>query len=104
MTGRETCSMIDPYRILGVEMGANDETIRAAYLAAIRESPPERDRQRFESVRAAYEAISDHRRRLAHQLFDRSSPSVDDVLHALSSDFAPALPSEQRVLRVLGAK
>jgi DnaJ-class molecular chaperone len=96
--------MIDPYRVLGVDRAASDETNRRAYLAAIRESPPERDRERFESVRAAYEALSDHRRRLAHELFDRSPPSVDDLLQALSSDFAPALPSEQRLLRVLGAK
>jgi curved DNA-binding protein CbpA len=56
--------MIDPYRVLGVDLTAGDEAIRAAYLAAIRESPPERDRERFESVRTAYEAICNHRRRL----------------------------------------
>ncbi|HRD92023.1 MAG TPA: DnaJ domain-containing protein [Accumulibacter sp.] len=96
--------MIDPYRILGVEFAASDETIRSAYLAAIRESPPERDRERFESVRAAYEAISDRRRRLAHQLFDHSPPTLDDLLSAVSSDFVPRPPSENRLLRVLGAK
>lgn len=96
--------MIDPYRVLGVELAATDETIRAAYLAAIRESPPERDSARFESVRAAYEAIGDHRRRLAHELFDRSTPTVDDLLSAVSSDFLPQRPTERRLLRVLGAK
>lgn len=96
--------MIDPYRVLGVEVGASDETIRSAYLTAVRESPPERDRARFESVRAAYEAISDQRRRLAQQLFDCSPPTVDDVLSVISSDFVPQLPSERRLLRVLGAK
>jgi curved DNA-binding protein CbpA len=54
--------MIDPYRVLGVEPEASDEAIRAAYLAAIRQSPPERDRERFANVREAYEAISDQRR------------------------------------------
>ncbi|MBP6708393.1 MAG: DnaJ domain-containing protein [Candidatus Accumulibacter sp.] len=96
--------MIDPYRVLGVEAGATDEAIRAAYLKAIRESPPERDRQRFESVRNAYEAVSDHRRRLAHGLFDRSEPTLDDLLAAVSSDFAPSPPSERRLLHLLGAK
>ena len=96
--------MIDPYRLLGVDPDADDATIRAAYLTAIRQCPPERDRERFESVREAYEAISDHRRRLAHRLFDRSPPTVDDLLHAVGSDFAPSLPSERSLLRVLGAK
>lgn len=96
--------MIDPYRVLGVDRQASDEAIRAAYLAAIRESPPERDSQRFERVRAAYEAVCDQRRRLAHELFDVSSPGVDDVFSALSADFTPRLPSEQRLLRLLGAK
>ncbi|MEF8748719.1 MAG: DnaJ domain-containing protein [Candidatus Accumulibacter propinquus] len=96
--------MIDPYRVLGVEPAANDEVIRAAYLAAIRDSPPERDRQRFESVRTAYEAIRDHRRRVAHSLFDCSPPNVEDLLSAVSSDFEPRPPNERRLLRVLGAK
>ena len=96
--------MIDPYRTLGVDATAGDETIRAAYLAAIRESPPERDRARFERVRQAYEAISDHRRRLAHELFDRSEPIIDDLLYAVASDFEPRRPTERRLLRVLGAK
>lgn len=96
--------MIDPYRVLGVDPTADDETIRAAYLAAIRESPPERDRERFERVRRAYEAISDRRRRLAHELFDRTEPTLDDLLTAVSSDFAPRRPTERRLLRVLGAK
>ena len=96
--------MIDPYRALGVDLTAGDEAIRAAYLAAIRESPPERDRERFESVRAAYEAICSHRRRFAHQLFDHSTPTVDEVLSAISSDFVPQCPTERRLLRVLGAK
>ena len=66
------CIRDSPYRVLGVDLSADDETIRAAYLAAIRESPPERDRERFESVRAAYETIADPRRRIAHSLFDLS--------------------------------
>ncbi|MEF8715560.1 MAG: DnaJ domain-containing protein [Accumulibacter sp.] len=96
--------MIDPYRVLGVDLSASDEAIRAAYLSAIRESPPERDRERFESVRTAYEAISDHRRRLAHALFDHSPPTIDDLLSAVSSDLAPQPPTERRLLRLLGAK
>ena len=88
--------MIDPYRVLGVDLTADDE--------AIRESPPERDRERFESVRTAYEAVRDQRRRIAHELFDLSLPSVEDVLSAISSDLVPQPPTWRRVMRVLGGK
>ncbi len=96
--------MIDPYRVLGVTATADDQTIRAAYLSAIRTCPPERDRERFERVRAAYEEISDLRRRIAHALFDVSTPSADDLLAAVSADFEPRRPDEQRLRRVLGVK
>ena len=57
--------MTDPYRLLGVPDTADDDTIRAAYLAAIRACPPERDRKRFEQVRAAYESIATELRPVA---------------------------------------
>jgi hypothetical protein len=86
---------------------ANDETIRAAYLAAIRDSPPERDRQRFESVRTQpTKRFRDHRRRVAHQsvrLFIRRS--VEDLLTRRQQRLRACVsPNEQRLLRVLGAK
>lgn len=94
--------MTDPYRQLGVPETADDDTIRAAYLAAIRACPPERDRLRFEQVRAAFEAISSEPRRHAHALFDMQVPTAQDVLEALSADWRPGHPSEATLLRVLG--
>jgi hypothetical protein len=104
--------MTDPYRLLGVtarlyEKSAEDdadydEIIRQAYLAAIRACPPERDRQRFEQVRAAYESIATARARLNHELFDTSPPTPADALAVLQADFRPMSPSEQRLRRVLG--
>jgi curved DNA-binding protein CbpA len=94
--------MTDPYRQLGVPETADDETIRAAYLAAIRACPPERDRLRFEQVRAAFDAISSEPRRLAHALFDTQAPTAQDVLEILSADWRPGHPSEATLLRVLG--
>jgi curved DNA-binding protein CbpA len=94
--------MADPYRQLGVPETADDHTIRAAYLAAIRACPPERDRQRFEQVRAAFEAISSESRRHAHALFNTQVPTVQDVLDRLSADWRPGHPSEATLLRVLG--
>jgi curved DNA-binding protein CbpA len=94
--------MTDPYRQLGVPETADDDTIRAAYLAAIRACPPERDRQRFEQVRAAFEAIASEPRRLAHALFDTSAPTVHDLLEVLSAEWRAGRPTEPALYRVLG--
>lgn len=96
--------MTDPYRVLGVPPTAHDEAIRAAYLAAVRAHPPERDRQRFEQVRAAYEAIASPQARLAHELFDTGAPGAAEILDAAGADFQPRHPDLQRLRRVLGAK
>ena len=96
--------MTDPYRTLGVAPDAGDEAIRAAYLAAVRACPPERDAARFERVRAAFEAIGSERARLAHRLFDTTVPSPDDVLAAVVAlPQAPRL-DPARLLRVLAGK
>ena len=94
--------MNDPYRILGVPATADDDSIRAAYLAAVRACPPERDRQRFEEVRAAYEAIASEPRRLTHSLFDTDAPTLHDLLEALSAEWRPGHPTEAALYRVLG--
>lgn len=96
--------MTDPYRLLGVPATADDETIRLAYLAALRVCPPERDRRRFEQLRAAFEAIVSAQARLSHALFDTTAPTPEDLLDVLSATFQPRLPSEQRLRRVLGGK
>lgn len=95
--------MTDPYRLLGVAPSAGDDTIRAAYLAAIRGCPPERDRERFERVRAAYEAIAHERDRLSHALFDTSVPTPQELLERLRDGWQPGPPTERSLRRLLGA-
>lgn len=94
--------MTDPYCLLGVPPSADDAAVRAAYLAAIRDCPPERDRARFEQVRAAYESIAHEGDRLAHALFDTSPVTATEVLQRLRDDWRPGLPTEQSLRRVLG--
>lgn len=96
--------MTNPYRVLGVPTTADDETIRASYLTAIRDCPPERDRQRFEHIRRAYESISTASARLNHVLFDTTLPTAEDVVDALHTQFQPRRPDPRRLFRVLGAK
>ena len=59
----------DPYSVLGLDTGANDEQIRAAYLAKLKQFPPDRSPAEFEQVRDAYELLRDRRRRAQHTLF-----------------------------------
>ena len=82
--------MSDPYLALGVSRDADDTVIHAAYLAAIKTCPPERDVQRFQTVRAAYELIRTRRDRLAHELFDTSLPTVTELLERATPLQQPA--------------
>lgn len=94
--------MTDPYRILGVTPAADDETIRHAYLDAIRDCPPERDAARFEAIRTAYESVSDSKRRLKHALFAAEGPSLDQVFQSMIGPLESRRPSLASLLKWLG--
>ena len=83
--------MLNPFTILDVEETADDEAVRAAYVRAIRHSPPDRDPEGFQRIRQAYEAIRDGDKRLAFRLFGPPPLPQLDNLHAL-------LPHERRHL------
>jgi len=83
--------MTDPYLVLGIPRDADDETVHRAYLEGIKQAPPERDPERFQSLRAAYEALRTRRDRLAYALFDDSAPTPMEVLDRA----APAGPSRR---------
>ena len=93
--------MSNPYRLLGVPPTADDETIRHAYLAAIRRCPPERDAGRFAALRTAYESVRDERRRLKHELFDAQMPTLEELFDALVGTLPPRRPSLESVLKFL---
>jgi len=60
--------MRDPFTVLGVAEDADDAEIRRRYLALVRDFPPDRDPDRFREYRAAYDALSDERKRLETRL------------------------------------
>ena len=60
---------MDPFAVLAIEETADDEAVRAAYVHALRTSPPDRDPEGFRRIRAAYEALRDTESRLALRLF-----------------------------------
>jgi len=72
MEARET-KRPDPWAVLGLDVGATDEQVRAAYIEKVRRHPPDRDQERFEQVRDAYELLRDPRSR-AKQTFLSADP------------------------------
>ena len=60
---------MDSWTILGIEAGANDEEIRAAYLAKVKQYPPESKPEQFEEVRDAYQILRDPRSRAKRVLY-----------------------------------
>jgi len=77
--------------ILGLEENANDEQIRAAYLAKIKDHPPDRSPEEFERIRDAYDTLRDPRKRMNEILRSR------DPIPTVSSIFA-GLEPERRYL------
>jgi curved DNA-binding protein CbpA len=63
---------MNPYLVLGVPLDADDQTIRRAYLEAVKISPPDHEPRRFQAVSAAYEKIKDQPSRHRYTLFDRT--------------------------------
>ncbi len=54
----------DPYEVLGIASDASDDAVKKAYLAQVREYPPERAPQEFKRIRAAYDELKTPEKRL----------------------------------------
>jgi len=75
---------MNPYLILGIELTAADETIRRAYLEAIKQATPETQPQRFRMLTEAYEKIKDEGSRYRYELLHTDSPG-NSPLEALAN-------------------
>ena len=74
----------DPFTALGVDENAGDEAIKQRYLALVRAHPPDREPERFQEYRRAYEAVRGERERLEVQLLQTSSGALTRLkLHCL---------------------
>jgi DnaJ-class molecular chaperone len=91
MAGREgaNCSMRDPFTVLGVAEDAGDAEIRRRYLALVREFPPDRDPDRFRDYRAAYDALSDERKRLETKLLHTNEAALSRLTAAALQTASP---------------
>lgn len=76
----------NPYAVLGTVPEADDDQIRAAYLARLKQFPPDRAPAEFEQVRDAYDLLRDRRRRAQYQLFavDPEAP-LQSVLEGMEN-------------------
>lgn len=61
--------LTDPYAVLGLTRTNDDDAIKRAYFRLVREHPPERDPEKFQEIRAAYERVRSAEARSQTDLF-----------------------------------
>lgn len=93
--------MKDPFAVLEVAETATDLEIKKAYLAKVREYPPDRAPERFKDVRAAFETLQTQRDRMRYRLFHAKPPDVRDLLVPLLEEAVSQRPSEALFRKVL---
>lgn len=81
--------MANPYKVLGISKNVGDQEVRKAYLALVRQHPPERSPEMFQRVRSAYTELQDQRLRLRFQLFNAThGESLDEWMEELQCETA----------------
>jgi curved DNA-binding protein CbpA len=97
--------MRDPFTVLGVDETADDAEIRRRYLALVRDFPPDRDPERFQEYRAAYEALGDERKRLEASLLRTNQAALSRLgMAALQAASPLAARASKRTLAALLAE
>lgn len=92
----------DPFAELGVDENADDETIKRRYLALVRAYPPDREPERFQVLRRAYEAISGKRERVGQRLLHTSGTALERLkLHCLAAPGAERQRPSQATMTAL---
>lgn len=93
--------MTNPFELLKVPESADDEEIRAAYLARVREFPPERAPERFQAIREAYDRIKNEKARIAYLYLDPREVDSDEVLSLLLRAGRPGRPNQEQFRKLL---
>jgi curved DNA-binding protein CbpA len=95
--------MRDPFTVLGVAEDAGDAEIRRRHLALVRDFPPDRAPDRFREYRAAYDALSDERKRLETKLLHTNEAALSRLNSAAlrAASPAPRRPAKQTVAALL---
>jgi len=95
--------MPDPFTVLGVAEDAGDAEVRRRYLTLVRDFPPDRAPDRFREYRAAYEALSDERKRLETKLLHTNEAALSRLSAAALHTASPSSgrPTRQTVAALL---
>jgi curved DNA-binding protein CbpA len=98
--------MKDPYLILGLleckhNGEVDDAVVKTAYLELLRRYPPEREPDRFQEVRKAYELLETRAKRMQHDLFSLTMPDREDLAVALLPQKPLSRPSLRKVQELL---
>jgi curved DNA-binding protein CbpA len=88
--------MNDPFTVLGVGEDAGDDQIKQRYLALVRAFPPDREPERFQAYRAAYEAVRDQRKRLEAKLLRTNDAALSRLKRTV---LAPSRPVRGRATK-----
>lgn len=92
----------DPFMLLGVDESADDEAIKRRYLALVRAWPPDREPEKFQALRQAYEAVSTPRQRLEWKLLHTSTAALSRLkLHCLAAPAAEVRRPSQATMNAL---
>lgn len=96
--------MQNPFAVLGVAETDDDDAIKKAYLRQVREHPPERDPERFQAIRAAYDAIKTRRDRLHYRLFGQESPDLAALVASALRPGPRRRPTDQQLRQLLSSR
>ena len=78
---------MNPFEILGISSDADDKTVRQAYLAGLRQFPPDKDPQGFQRLRAAYEKVDTEMKRIAVSLdWPYSLSTKEEILSVFATE------------------
>lgn len=84
--------MQTPFEILGVDEDTDDAAIKKAYLAKVKEFPPEHQAEAFQRIRVAFELIQTDKQRRNYRLFHVDRPDFDTLLRQALRPGAVARP------------
>ena len=68
--------MITAFEIIGVNIDANDDEIKKAYLQKVRIYSPEQAPDEFQKIRSAFDLINTEKKRIKYQLFNNDMPDI----------------------------
>jgi curved DNA-binding protein CbpA len=92
----------DPFVVLSLDENAGDDAIKQRYLALVRAFPPDREPDRFQEIRQAYETVRDERGRLELKLLHTGTAALTRLkLHCLAAAGAGRHPASATTVTAL---